>query len=148
LKKFSVVNHKKIAGIDKDAMEFLLRASWPGNVRELENAVERAIVLAEAEQLSIADFTWSEEKASVAAKEIVGPAISLESTDHLNDFIVPSSETLPTLEEVTNRYVSYAVARNGGVKDKTARDLGIDRKTLYRKLHCLQHPEQPESRCS
>jgi DNA-binding NtrC family response regulator len=51
---------------------------------------------------------------------------------------------LLTLEELTNRYLLFALSKNSGAKDKTARDLGIDRKTLYRRLHEM-NGRRPES---
>jgi two-component system response regulator HydG len=44
------------------------------------------------------------------------------------------SKVLP-IEEMTQKYIQYVLALNKGAKNKTARELGIDRKTLYRKLH-------------
>ena len=49
-------------------------------------------------------------------------------------FMINCSHSLPSFEEIMNKYVEFAVHKNGGAKDKTARDIKIDRKTLYRRL--------------
>jgi two-component system NtrC family response regulator/two-component system response regulator HydG len=56
LRKYAEANGKPIAGISDDAMALLLRHSWPGNVRELENAIERAVVLADGSALEPPHF--------------------------------------------------------------------------------------------
>lgn len=161
LKKFSALNNKKIAGFHKSALEYLLRATWAGNVRELENSIERAVVLCEGEWLQASDLilegfetepapTTAAEESTIAslAKEslpisdsqpaMVIPSastpVAAEGSPEFYGLIRTSDEPLISLEELTNRYLNYALEKNGGAKDKTARDLGIDRKTLYRRL--------------
>jgi len=56
LHKYAEANGKDVRGLSDDALGMLLRHSWPGNVRELENAIERAVVLADAPMLSEAHF--------------------------------------------------------------------------------------------
>ena len=122
----------------KDAMEFMLKAPWLGNVRELENSIERAVVLSDAEQLTAADFSsfdedWGQKAATYrAGPPVIAPAAHVEPSEDF--FRVDISSHLITLEELSNRYIDFAVRRNHGAKDKTAGELGIDRKTLYRRL--------------
>jgi two-component system NtrC family response regulator/two-component system response regulator HydG len=56
LVRFAKANHKTVTRISDEALGLLLRHSWPGNVRELENAMERAVVLAEEPELGAAHF--------------------------------------------------------------------------------------------
>lgn len=49
-------------------------------------------------------------------------------------FALDVQKTLPPLQEVVKKYIQFAVSRNGGAKDRTAKEIGIDRKTLYRKM--------------
>lgn len=148
LKKFSVLNQKTVTGFDKAAVEYMLRAPWVGNVRELENAIERAVVLCEGKVVGASDLTsFHEENAgNFVAAAPAGPSVTpvalaappMSTTGTAGVFSVDVSEALVPLDEVTNRYIEFAVHRNHGAKDKTARDLGIDRKTLYRKLTEMQ----------
>lgn len=49
-------------------------------------------------------------------------------------FIVKVDDSLPELQQIVQKYIEFAVKRNNGAKDKTAKEIGIDRKTLYRKM--------------
>jgi len=160
LKKFSILNQKSVTGFDKAAVEYMLRANWPGNVRELENAIERAVVLCDDKVVGAADLTSFSSDihgATASAANFSTPSaamhmpsastggsassVSLSSSGTAGVFSVEVIEALLSLEEVSNRYIEFAVHRNHGAKDKTARDLGIDRKTLYRKLTEMHAPD-------
>jgi DNA-binding NtrC family response regulator len=138
LKKFSALNGKKIEGFQKSALEYLLKYQWPGNVRELENAVERAVVLCEANSLAasdlILDYLNPPTESATDDGELLKSAVAAPAESKEFYGLIREEEQLVTLEELTNRYLSYALEKNRGAKDKTARDLGIDRKTLYRRL--------------
>jgi DNA-binding NtrC family response regulator len=90
----------------------------------LENAIERAVVLSnhviiEAEDLPSDDsFTRK---------------VSDEESTITNVIYVDEDQTL-TLEELSKKYIRHIFDKNSGAKEQTAKDLGIDRKTLYRKL--------------
>ncbi|MGZ3707204.1 MAG: sigma 54-interacting transcriptional regulator, partial [Bdellovibrionota bacterium] len=135
LKKFSALNQKNMKGFAKDAVELMLRASWHGNVRELENSIERAVVLSNGEQLTAADFSvLDDDWGAPAAEASPPPSHAAAAASSPDTFSIDVSSHLPTLEEVSNRYIEFAVERNNGAKDRTASELGIDRKTLYRRL--------------
>lgn len=123
LKKFAVMNNVNVRGFSKDAVQKLESHVWKGNVRELENAIERAVVLStndviQAEDLPTDDIFPSEPAPEASSAE----AISFES------------EKPYTLDELCKKYIQYIFDKNDGAKEQTAKDLGIDRKTLYRKL--------------
>jgi len=131
LKKFCATNGKKIDGFTKQALEFMLKNNWAGNVRELENSIERAVVLCEGKMLDVTDIQLDEVASDTfpqAEREARAPDAQFYG------LVETHSPTLLTLEDLTNRYLLFALNRNNGAKDKTARDLGIDRKTLYRRL--------------
>jgi two-component system response regulator HydG len=125
LEKFA----SKAGGVKKtltpQAEEYLVKNSWKGNVRELENAIERAVVLSSRTQVDEADFKLQDITMS-------GPVSS--HFDNEKVFYVPLEGGLVPLKEVIDQYVEYAVMANHGAKDKTARELGIDRKTLYKRI--------------
>lgn len=124
LEKYSILNESPARRFSKEAIQYLLTRVWPGNVRELQNAIERAVVLCDREMITIEDL-----------KVLDTPVIAKpEATAQAGDFVVPHNGSLQTLQEVGQKYIEFALAKNSGAKDKTARDLGIDRKTLYRRI--------------
>ena len=123
LKKFALMNNVQVKGFNKEAIQKLENHEWKGNVRELENAIERAVVLSTAEfihpeDLPTDDYYSMEQKDESASV----PGVSFESDKPV------------TLDELSKKYIQYIFDKNDGAKEQTAKDLGIDRKTLYRKL--------------
>lgn len=98
--------------------ERLLAYSWPGNVRELRNAMERALILAKFDALGVDDLPER-------IRAYGGEAVLAAGTD---------PEELGTLEEMERRYILHVLRAVGGNKTEAARVLGLERKTLYRKL--------------
>jgi two-component system response regulator HydG len=107
---------KRVVGLSEAVAEQLLSYDWPGNVRELRNAMERAVALTRTERISVDDLPDS---------------IRQHRPDRL---VFDQGEELLALEEVEKRYIVHALRVLGGNKTLTARALGCDRKTLYRKL--------------
>jgi two-component system response regulator HydG len=120
LEKYSEKNRKQVKGFSPLAMDMLLKYDWPGNVRELENAVERAVILLAGDHISEKEMTlnitqsYSEECDWVAVQPV-------------------NAEPRP-LEEIEKEAILAALDASGGNKSKTARRLGINRKTLHKKL--------------
>jgi DNA-binding NtrC family response regulator len=117
---------KSITGISPDAQRVLLAYDWPGNVRQLENALERAVALTGSEQLQVDDLP----------ERVVRfvPTSQAEEVDF---------ENVLTLEQLERRHIQRAIRQHRGNKSRAARALGIDRRTLYRKLerYDRQRPE-------
>jgi len=109
---------KPVAGIAEPAAEKLLAYSWPGNVRELRNAIERAVALARYNKLVVEDLP-EKIRAYERSQVFVGG----------ND-----PKELISLEAVERRYILHVLDVAGGNRSMAARILGLDRKTLYRKL--------------
>jgi Response regulator containing CheY-like receiver, AAA-type ATPase, and DNA-binding domains len=122
LRKFNALNGTVIRGFKKSAKEFLLTQVWRGNVRELENAVERAVVLTAGDEIDMTSFALFDDQDSGSGDD-----------DKKNAFVFKFNEVEP-LREVEKKYVQFIFERNNRAKEMTARALGIDRKTLYRKL--------------
>ncbi len=112
---------KDVRGIGAKAAEKLLCYEWPGNVRELRNVMERAVALTSYDTLSVEDLPDKIRNHQESHVIVAG-----------ND---PSE--LVTLEEVELRYVARVMQAVGGNKSLAAQILGLDRKTLYRKLNIL-----------
>lgn len=125
LKKFAIMNNASVKGFSKEAIQKLENHEWQGNVRELENAIERAVVLSSSEYILPEDLPTEENYPLSAA------ATEAESTSKGLSF----EEDKPvTLDELSKKYIQFIFDKNNGAKEQTAKDLGIDRKTLYRKL--------------
>ncbi len=107
---------KPMKGFQEPAKQALLGYAWPGNVRELENVVERVVALAEGDTIRLVDLpTTIRERKPV---DTLGSALSRGLT----------------LDEVAREYIERVVRAEGGNKTRAAQKLGLDRKTLYRKL--------------
>jgi len=109
---------KPVSAISHAAAQKLLQYPWPGNVRELQNCIERAVALTQHEQILPDDLPdrirdYGREHVVVAGDD---PA-----------------ELVP-LEQVEQRYIARVMESVGGNKTLAAHILGLDRKTLYRKL--------------
>lgn len=133
LKRFAHINNSPARNFSQQAIDFFQDYAWPGNVRELENAIERAVVLATKPQVEREDLMMSE----------TDLLVQLPSPDEMpinsQDFSVPFTGRFLTVQEMIQRYIEYAVAKNHGARDKTAKELGIDRKTLYKRMRPLQN---------
>lgn len=117
LKKCAEASRKAVKGIAESALALLMDYPWPGNVRELENVIERAVTLTRGEKVTPEDLP---------------PAIHGSRGDRkvIDD---AADRTLP-LDEVEKEYILRILDKTGGNKYQAAQILGIDRKTLYRKL--------------
>ena len=105
-------------GIEPAALALLQAYPWPGNVRELRNAVERMTVLSRGDTITVADVPAEiRDAAEAAARTAPAGAIAGES-----------------LADAEKRQILAALERAGGNRSKAADELGINRRTLHRKL--------------
>jgi len=118
LQHFAAQSQKDVHSLDAEAAEKLSAYAWPGNVRELANCMERAVALTRNESIGVADLP---EK------------IRSYRTSHVLVAATDPSELVP-MEEVEKRYILRVLEAVGGNKTLAAQVLGLDRKTLYRKL--------------
>ncbi|MEN6615513.1 MAG: sigma-54 dependent transcriptional regulator [Syntrophorhabdus sp.] len=116
LNKFNKDLKKKVSHVSTEAMKIFMDYSWPGNVRELENVVQRAVTLCRGEAVIPDDL----------------PAVMMKTTGE--SFIERSIGRGHTLEDLEREYVHEILAQVRGNRSRAAEILGIDRKTLYRKL--------------
>jgi DNA-binding NtrC family response regulator len=108
-----------------EAMRILMGHSWPGNVRELENAVEHALTMGAGDTLTANDLP-----SGVTAPE----------RDVVEEALLDNA----SLEEIERRYILRVMEKMEGHQVKTAQVLGIDRRTLYRRLRQYGHGTGPQ----
>lgn len=114
LEKYNQRRLKALRGFSTAVKDIFIRYHWPGNVRELENVVERAVVIEDGDEVSITSLPshlWFDGN----QKELTSPKIK-------------------SLEELEREHIIHALKATDGNRSKTARLLGIDRKTLYDKI--------------
>ena len=118
LKTFADRSGKSTLELSERAAERLMAYEWPGNVRELENCIEHAVALARFDQVTVEDLP--EKLRGYLAGSFVATA---------ND---PTE--IVTMEELEKRYLLRVFKLVGNNKSRAAEVLGIDRRTMYRKL--------------
>jgi len=116
--QFAKTSGKEITGITETAAEKLLAYSWPGNVRELRNVMERALALTRYDSVTVEDLPDK-------IRNHRGGTVFIGGDD--------PTELVP-LEEVERRYIEHVLKAVDQNRTQAARILGLDRKTLYRKL--------------
>ncbi len=108
--------------LGEEAAAKLMAYDWPGNVRELENCIQRALAITHHEEIGVDDL----------------PA---KIRDHRSERVTLSFEdtaSLVTLEELDSRYIRKVLDMVEGNKSKAARLLGMDRRSLYRRIDKLE----------
>ncbi|MEM9068808.1 MAG: sigma 54-interacting transcriptional regulator [Myxococcota bacterium] len=117
LKKYASEYAAKVKGFTPGALAGMQKYEWPGNIRQLENRIKKAVVLAD--------------------KTLVGP----EDLDLFPEALVAIVPLSQAREEFTRRYILEVLERNNGNRTKTARDLGVDPRTIFRYLE--REPDAP-----
>jgi DNA-binding NtrC family response regulator len=115
LNSFAARAGELVRRFSPDAMRVLMTHNWPGNVRELENAVEYALTMGAGDALGVDDLP----------EKVTNPD---------RDIVEESALDGVALSEVERRYILRVLKKMGGHQIKTAQVLGIDRRTLYRRL--------------
>ncbi len=106
------------------AMESLSQYDWPGNVRELENVIERLVILTDSDEIQLHDLP---KRMQIAEPPETNEGAFIE----LGEDGINLKETIDSLE---NRLIIEALQRAGGVKNKAAKLLGLNRTTLIEKM--------------
>ena len=114
VQKFAQESNPAIREISKEAMAVLMSHAWPGNVRKLENVIERAVTLGHGPAVLPADLP----------PHLAGGANPLER----------ALAREATLEDLERDYIAMILQRTKGHQIRAATILGIDRRTLYRKI--------------
>jgi two-component system, NtrC family, response regulator HydG len=116
IEKFNADLNKKVAGVTEKALSILLNYSWPGNVREMENVIQRAITLCRRDTVGAEDL----------------PRSLIQETDE--NLVEKGVREKLTLDQFEREYIKRVLNETGGNKSRAAELLGLDRKTLYRKI--------------
>ncbi|MCC6752340.1 MAG: sigma 54-interacting transcriptional regulator [Deltaproteobacteria bacterium] len=110
LQKFAEEYSSKVRGFSPNAMIAIRKHPWPGNIRQLENHIKKAVVLADKPLLSPEDLDLSAEE------------------------LPPILPLVQATEDFKRRYINEVLARNNDNRTKTAKDLGVDPRTIFRHL--------------
>ncbi len=162
LARIAAEEGKHVRTFSTEAMALLANFKWPGNVRQLENAIFRAVVLADGEEIGVNEFPQISAQLNEAGDAILplieplsepAPAMAASLADIGDDTIAPGAPalTLPgealalinaegevrTLEEIESEVIRFAINHYRGQMSEVARRLRIGRSTLYRKLESL-----------
>jgi len=108
----------KARGFTPAAVSAMKKYGWPGNIRELENKLKKAVVLAD------------------------GPLLGPDDLDLSADRFAPILPLAQAKEEFQKRYINEVLERNNGNRTKSAKDLGVDPRTIFRHLEKLEAERQ------
>ena len=156
LARFCAEENRHITGISGEAMAHLSQLDWPGNIRQLENAVYRAVVMSESDQLGLIGFSAgrraiADRCRTAHGEPLIGRAggVSFDRarpwspvTKYLSRrcprqgrlaMLTDAGEMRP-LEELEGEIIRFAISHYRGQMSEVARRLKIGRSTLYRKL--------------
>jgi transcriptional regulator with GAF, ATPase, and Fis domain len=111
----------KVKGFSPQALIAIKRYRWPGNIRQLENRIKKAVVLAEK------------------------PLISPDDLELKPDQLDPILPLATAQEEFRKSYINEVLERNGGNRTKTAKDLGVDPRTIFRHLERMEAERRGEA---
>lgn len=125
LKKYNRKRACPVTSISSETMKLLMDYDWEGNIRELENAVERALIMEDGDTLLPRCFPWLIEK---------------RQTKYSAD-----SNKIYSLEELERKHLQRVLEETGYRKGEAANLLGIDRKTLYKKIKKYALEQKKES---
>jgi transcriptional regulator with PAS, ATPase and Fis domain len=119
LQKYAGELGGKVKGFTPNALIAIRKYDWPGNVRQLENRIKKAIVMCD--------------------KTLIG----VEDLDMLPEAVAPIKTLTQAREDFQRRYILEVLERNNGNRTKTARDLGVDPRTIFRYLEREPDAKEP-----
>ena len=151
--RFAAEEGKRVRSVSADAMALLSAYKWPGNVRQHENTAFRAVVLANSDEIGVAEFPQIASQVpgyEQAALYAAPPTVASPSTQPAAPLIVardkpegPAGERLELvdfhghvrpIEALEAEIIRFTISHYRGRMTEVARRLGIGRSTLYRKL--------------
>jgi DNA-binding NtrC family response regulator len=156
LTRIAAEEGKRVRGISAQAMALLAACRWPGNVRQLENAVFRAVVLTDGDEIGVDEFPQIASQVSsdaLAVQPLIEPSPAMVAswpeperpvgrdasgltTTHSLQLTDPQGDVRP-LDDIERDTIRFAISHYRGQMSEVARRLRIGRSTLYRKLEGL-----------
>ena len=132
--RFNRVHQKSISGVGVEALSLLMAYDWPGNVRELENVIERAFVLCSAGSIGIEHLP----------AELTRPGGDMTEMPGISDRVPSRPDMRKARNIIEAETIRKALEHTGGNRLAAARELGIHKTTLFRKMKQLgiSHPAQ------
>jgi transcriptional regulator with PAS, ATPase and Fis domain len=121
LSKYADETNSPVRGFSPSALSGIRKYDWPGNIRQLENRIKKALVLCDGRLINAEDLDLGADKQT--------PIVPLEKAK----------------EDFQRRYVFEVLERNNGNRTQTARDLGVDPRTVFRYLERDNNPNPPAS---
>jgi DNA-binding NtrC family response regulator len=145
LARFAAEEGKRLRGIAPEAAALLTSYPWPGNVRQLENAMFRAVVLADGDELTVAEFpqiaaqvTGFEVRIPPAPAATHAPVATQAAAPEKRDpslmRLIDDNGDVRKIEDIEADAIRFALSHYHGQMSQMARKLGIGRSTLYRKM--------------
>jgi DNA-binding NtrC family response regulator len=148
LARFAAEEGKKLRGLSAEALALIGSYDWPGNVRQLENAMFRAVVLADGDELTIAEFPQiAAQMEGFDVRIPPAPAAFARGDGHgetpriiqvpvrdPNSLELVAGSDMRKLDDLEREIISFALGHYRGHMSEISRKLGIGRSTLYRKL--------------
>ncbi len=119
LQKYGAELGGNVKGFTPNALIAIRKYDWPGNVRQLENRIKKAVVMCD--------------------KTLIG----VEDLDMLPEAMAPITTLTQAREDFQRRYILEVLERNNGNRTKTARDLGVDPRTIFRYLEREPDAKEP-----
>jgi DNA-binding NtrC family response regulator len=145
--RFAAEEGKRIRGIAAEAAALLQRYDWPGNVRQLENALFRAVVLCDGDELTVAEFPQIAAQVEgfdiriPPAPAAMAPAVASEAPRIIqvpvkdpNALELTEGSDIRRMDDLEREIIKFALEHYRGHMSEVSRKLGIGRSTLYRKL--------------
>ena len=161
LARFGAEEGKRLTGFSEAAMQMMMAYDWPGNVRQLENAIFRAVVLADSPELTVAEFPQIASQVEGFTAEIPAAPVALQKpAAYTGPALIGAEDTIPqtvevrasgglsalgipavtetgeirALEDIEADMIRLALGRYRGHMTEVAKRLKIGRSTLYRKM--------------
>ncbi len=132
VREFAERYHREVEGFDQDSLQRLVAYDWPGNVRELKNLIERHVALAEQPILHLERLPTPTAPVLIPTPGEDAPLVALATGQAMTEAAIDADH--PSLEELERRYILKTLRRLDGNREQTARALGINKSTLWRKL--------------